>query len=165
MKFEAVFSLVQYFLLFLLLYLHLRVLQFLQTLSDYKKLIAIMQKSDKFGIPHPITGTHKGIDLKARDRTPIRAAERGRVSMALLQPKDPTISITGSSNLRIDHKSGYQTIYVHPDEIIVKEGDLVNKGQIVAYSGQRGSPGQPHLHFEIRKDNQPINPEYLLDIP
>ena len=54
------------------------------------------------------------------------------------------------------HDDGYVTVYANLSEILVKEGDEIRRGEIIAKSGQIGAA--PRLHFELRKDGQPIEP-------
>lgn len=59
----------------------------------------------------------------------------------------------------IDHGDGYQTRYAHAEALHVKKGDRVNAGHIIGKVGSTGRSSGPHLHFEIRKNGIPINPE------
>jgi murein DD-endopeptidase MepM/ murein hydrolase activator NlpD len=105
---------------------------------------------------------HDGIDLQATKGTPVFASEAGTVREAdLISPR----SKDGNSYLIIDHKGKWETRYPHMDSFSVKAGDKVFKGQLVGYSGTRANV-PPHLHFEIRNDNIPKNPEeFLKPIP
>ena len=63
----------------------------------------------------------------------------------------------------IDHENGYITMYGHNQKLLVKKGDRVLKGDIIALSGNTGHSTAPHLHYEIIKDNKPIDPAPFLD--
>ena len=58
----------------------------------------------------------------------------------------------------IRHAGGYVTAYAHADRLLVNRGDFVAKGQVIAYAGETGDVSSPQLHFEIRRDTQPVNP-------
>ena len=58
----------------------------------------------------------------------------------------------------IKHSGGWVTAYAHNEKLLVKRGDKVNKGQIVAKVGASGNVVQPQLHFEVRKGKRAINP-------
>lgn len=95
--------------------------------------------------------THEGIDLNAKFRQKVFAAEKGIVVKA------------GSGSgygkiVRIKHSRGYETVYAHMSRISVKEGDRVRKGDVVGRAGNTGTSTGIHLHFEILKDGQPVNP-------
>ena len=118
-----------------------------------------------FGEIHDITGIHRGTDFRTETGvTRVYATERGIVTMADLEPTDRRISETRSSNLRIDHGNGWESRYLHMDSFAVRERQKVYRGQFIGIAGERGSPGQPHLHFEIRRNNIPLNPEHFFGL-
>jgi len=89
---------------------------------------------------------HKGIDIAAPEGTPIRAAEDGVVIYS-------GNGLRGYGNVVIiEHRGGFSTVYAHNSVNLVKEGDKVRKGDIIAKVGSTGRSTGPHLHFEIRKD-------------
>ena len=68
--------------------------------------------------------------------------------------------------VQIDHENGFQTLYGHLSQTLVKPGDRVKKGQVIGKSGDTGNVTGPHLHFEVRKgSNNPVNPQELLSSP
>jgi murein DD-endopeptidase MepM/ murein hydrolase activator NlpD len=97
-----------------------------------------------------------GINIAAQPGTPIRAAAAGTISYAGNE-------LRGYGNLiLIKHDDGYVTAYAHAERITVQRGDMVTKGQIIAYAGSTGDVTSPQLHFEIRHGVQPVNPRSLL---
>jgi murein DD-endopeptidase MepM/ murein hydrolase activator NlpD len=95
---------------------------------------------------------HDGIDIRAVKGTVIRAAAAGDVIYSGDQ-------IKGYGNLVIiRHRDGLITVYAHNDRNRVKEGQSVARGEAVAEVGQSGSAKAPHLHFEVRKAEKPVDP-------
>jgi murein DD-endopeptidase MepM/ murein hydrolase activator NlpD len=93
-----------------------------------------------------------GINIAVPEGTPIKAAESGEVAYAGNELK-------GYGNLiLIRHPNGFVTAYAHASELLVKRGDKVKRGQVIAKSGQTGNIGSPQLHFEIRKGSTPVDP-------
>jgi murein DD-endopeptidase MepM/ murein hydrolase activator NlpD len=100
-------------------------------------------------------GFHDGIDLGAPPGTPIRASRDGVVIYS--------DSLRGYGNVVIvEHGGGYATVYAHNRENLVRAGERVRQGQLVANLGSSGRTSGPNLHFEIRKDNLARNPIYFL---
>ncbi|MET0050078.1 MAG: peptidoglycan DD-metalloendopeptidase family protein [Candidatus Thiodiazotropha sp.] len=98
----------------------------------------------------------KGVWISGREGQPVRAAEAGRVVYA-------GDGLVGYGNLVIiKHDRDYLSAYGYNRKLLVKEGDKLAKGDIVAYMGSPNSDAQPVLHFEIRKKGKPINPLPLL---
>jgi len=58
----------------------------------------------------------------------------------------------------LDHGNGLTTRYAHNDKITVKTGEWVEKGSIIAESGSTGRSTGPHIHFEVRRDDKPLDP-------
>jgi murein DD-endopeptidase MepM/ murein hydrolase activator NlpD len=97
-----------------------------------------------------------GINLALPEGTPVHAAEDGVVAYAGSELK-------GYGNLvLIRHSNGFVTAYAHTSEIMVKRGDQVRRGQVIAKSGQTGNVSSPQLHFEIRKGSTPVDPTQYL---
>lgn len=98
-----------------------------------------------------------GINLAVPEGTPIKAAEDGVVAYSGNELK-------GYGNLvLVRHTNGYVTAYAHASELMVKRGDTIKRGQIIAKSGQTGEVGSPQLHFEIRKGSSPVDPQKFLN--
>jgi murein DD-endopeptidase MepM/ murein hydrolase activator NlpD len=98
-----------------------------------------------------------GINLAVPEGTPIKAAEDGIVAYSGNELK-------GYGNLvLVRHSNGYVTAYAHASELLVKRGDTIKRGQVIAKSGQSGEVGSPQLHFEIRKGSQPVDPLQFLN--
>jgi murein DD-endopeptidase MepM/ murein hydrolase activator NlpD len=93
-----------------------------------------------------------GINIAVPENTPVKAAEDGVVAYAGSELK-------GYGNLvLVRHPNGYVTAYAHAKELLVKRGDQVKRGQVIARSGQTGNVNAPQLHFEIRKGAAPLDP-------
>ena len=123
--------------------------------------LKIMEVTSPFGHrTNAIPNNHEGTDYRASIKTFVYASEAGTITMALIEPPS-NISKSNSSNLRIDHGKGWETRYIHLDSFVVKEQEIVTKGQLIGYSGNRKNT-IAHLHFEIRKNNVPKNPENFL---
>jgi murein DD-endopeptidase MepM/ murein hydrolase activator NlpD len=97
-----------------------------------------------------------GINIAVPENTPVKAAEDGVVAYAGNELK-------GYGNLvLVRHPNGYVTAYAHAKELLVKRGDQVKRGQVIARSGQSGNVNAPQLHFEIRKGASPVDPTKFL---
>ena len=95
---------------------------------------------------------HYGMDFSAKRGTPVYATGDGIVKRA-----DNRSSGYGR-HIRIDHGFGYVSLYAHLNKYNVKRGQKVKRGQIIGYVGNTGRSVAPHLHYEIFKDNNKINP-------
>ncbi len=110
---------------------------------------------------HPVEGEgkfHQGVDLAAARGTPIVAARSGTVEIA------EYLEDNAGYWVLIDHMDGYESAYMHMDRYIVTQGQFVVAGQIIGYCGSSGIATGDHLHFEIRKDNQVVNPADYIDM-
>ena len=97
-----------------------------------------------------------GINLAVPEGTPIKAADDGVVAYAGNELK-------GYGNLvLISHANGFVSAYAHASELMVKRGDTVKRGQVIAHAGQTGNVTSPQLHFEIRKGSTPVDPAQYL---
>lgn len=95
---------------------------------------------------------HDGIDISVRKRTPVRAVEAGRVVHS-----DDSLAGYGKMII-VKHRGAFSSVYAHNHKNLVRVGDFVEQGQVIAESGQSGRASAPHLHFEIRRDGRAINP-------
>lgn len=98
---------------------------------------------------------HAGLDFGIPTGTEIIACGRGKVVMARWR------IVTGFSVI-IEHLPGLYSIYYHLDELKCKEGDIVNKGDLIALSGATGLATGPHLHWEIRLNTVCVEPDSLI---
>lgn len=102
-------------------------------------------------------GLHNdGINIAAQAGAEVRAADNGVVAYAGNE-------LRGFGNLLlIKHADGWTTAYAHNDTLLVKRGETVTQGQVIATVGRTGGVDSPQLHFEVRKGTQALNPiEYL----
>jgi murein DD-endopeptidase MepM/ murein hydrolase activator NlpD len=107
--------------------------------------------------PKPNGLQNDGINLAVPEGTPVKAAEDGVVAYAGNELK-------GYGNLvLVRHTNGFVTAYANASEIMVKRGDAVKRGQVIAKSGQTGNVTSPQLHFEIRKGSTPVDPAQYLN--
>lgn len=112
---------------------------------------------------HPIYNIrkfHYGLDFTAPTGTEIYSTGDGIIMRAI-----PAISreSQGYGNvIIIDHGYGYVTLYAHLSEFNVKEGQEVRRGEIIGFVGSTGLSTGPHLHYEVRKDGEKVNPIYYL---
>jgi len=98
---------------------------------------------------------HEGLDFSAPHGTPIRSAAGGVVRTVMVH--------RGYGNMvEIDHGGGLMTRYAHAKTILVKEGEVVTRGQLIARVGSTGLSTGPHLHFEVRQDDKPLDPRAFL---
>jgi len=98
------------------------------------------------------TKFHYGMDFTAPRGTPIYASGDGRVTRA-----DNTASGYGN-HIRIDHGYGYESLYAHLYKYNVRTGQTVKRGDLIGFVGSTGRSEAPHLHYEVFKDNERINP-------
>jgi murein DD-endopeptidase MepM/ murein hydrolase activator NlpD len=110
---------------------------------------------------HPIYKVrkmHYGMDFTAPVGTPVYATGDGNV-----------VEINGSHNSRsgfglvvkVDHGFGYHTLYAHLNAFNVHAGQKVKRGDIIGYIGNTGGSTAPHLHYEVHKNGNPVNPQYF----
>ncbi|HWM31368.1 MAG TPA: M23 family metallopeptidase, partial [Methyloceanibacter sp.] len=100
----------------------------------------------------PGGGHNDGIDLAVPQGTSVQAAENGVVAYAGNELK-------GYGNLvLVRHANNWVSAYAHNDELLVKRGDKVRRGQVIAKAGASGSVSQPQVHFELRKGSRPVDP-------
>jgi murein DD-endopeptidase MepM/ murein hydrolase activator NlpD len=109
--------------------------------------------------PDPFFGglaMHAGIDFRAPTGTEIRSTGSGKVVKAAFSG--------GYGNMvEIDHGLGLTTRFGHMSRILVGEGDMVEPGQIIGLSGSTGRSTGPHLHYEVRRNGDPVDPMRFLN--
>jgi len=110
---------------------------------------------DGFGMRrHPILGVrkfHHGIDINCDSGTSVRAPGNGKVIVVERQAGFGLV-------IEIDHGFGYRTVYAHLSQAMVKQGDSIKRGQVIAKSGNSGLSSGPHLHFEVHHDGIAMDP-------
>lgn len=100
-------------------------------------------------------GKHCGIDILAPLGTPVRAAMEGRVTFSGV--------LRGYGNVVVlEHPGGFYTVYAHNLVNLVREGQWVERGEVIARVGRTGNATTPHLHFEIRNGARAIDPMKML---
>ncbi|MCE4563369.1 M23 family metallopeptidase [Maribellus sp. CM-23] len=111
---------------------------------------------------HPIYKVkkmHWGQDFTAPIGTPIYATGDGVIT----EVEGSKRSKVGLGlNIKIDHGFGYETVYGHLNEFNVKRGQHVKRGDIIGYVGNTGGSTAPHLHYEVHKNGQKLNPMYYM---
>ncbi|HWR01349.1 MAG TPA: M23 family metallopeptidase [Chlorobaculum sp.] len=111
--------------------------------------------SSDFGMrEHPILKRvlfHAGTDFSAP------------VGTKVIVTADGTVAFSGfdrgfGKTVIINHANGYQTVYAHLSKTVIRQGQHVNRGDVIAFSGNTGLSTGPHLHYEVHKDNVQVNP-------
>jgi murein DD-endopeptidase MepM/ murein hydrolase activator NlpD len=98
---------------------------------------------------------HRGIDIAAPEGAPIRAVQAGTVLFSGY--------LRGYGNaIVVEHAGGYRTLYGHASRNLVKEGDPVSADQIIAEVGSSGRSTGTHLHFELQKGGEQLDPRKFL---
>ncbi|MBX6324108.1 MAG: M23 family metallopeptidase, partial [Rhodospirillaceae bacterium] len=93
-----------------------------------------------------------GINIAAAEGTPVRAVENGVVAYAGNE-------LRGFGNLLlIRHADGWMSAYAHNETLLVKRGDTVKRGEIIARVGKTGNVSEPQLHFELRRGTRAVDP-------
>jgi murein DD-endopeptidase MepM/ murein hydrolase activator NlpD len=105
-----------------------------------------------------VPGEHPGLDIAVAEGAYVRAAGAGTVLEA---GEDP---IYGKF-VRILHNDGFESMYAHASQLFVVADDAVERHEVIALSGNTGRSTAPHLHFEIRKDGEPIDPRTMVQPP
>ena len=104
---------------------------------------------------------HQGIDIKVEEGTPIVASGKGIVIKA--GPDSKGVDNGGGHMIFIDYGYGLEARYMHLSRYAVREGDEVQAGQVIGYTGSSGGLTTPHLHFEYRIDGQPLDPKFIFE--
>lgn len=111
--------------------------------------------TSRFGLrQHPMGGgrkMHSGIDIACPPGRLVRAAQSGKVTFS-----GPNGAM--GRTVILQHEEGYETVYGHNSELLVRVGQRVQQGQAIARSGNTGLSTGPHLHFELRKSGRAIDP-------
>ena len=103
---------------------------------------------------HPILGIrkfHRGIDINCNWGTPVHSPGDGRVASVQRQSGFGLV-------IEIDHGFGYSTIYAHLSKALVKRGEKIKRGQVIAKSGNSGLSSGPHLHYEVHHNGKALDP-------
>ena len=99
---------------------------------------------------------HRGVDILLRTGDPVRACFPGVVRIAR--------TMGGYGNVVVlRHENGLETVYGHMSKILVKPRQIVKAGDVLGLGGSTGNSTGPHLHFEVRFQYEPFDPEWLLD--
>lgn len=100
---------------------------------------------------------HKGLDIAVAYGTDVRSAASGKVIFAGTKG--------GYGNcVIISHGNGIDTLYGHLSQLLVKANDQVKVNDVIAKSGNSGRSTGPHLHYEVHKNNAPVNPKLFLNL-
>jgi len=109
---------------------------------------------------HPISGRrefHRGIDMRGDHTTPIYATADGKVTYTGWKYGYGRV-------IEVDHRNGFETLYAHNYRNLVKKGEMVQKGQIIAYVGSSGTTTGSHLHYEVHFEGRILNPRKFLSL-
>jgi len=135
--------------------------------NAYEHFLMEFYSSHNLGFPNsaPVKGyvtrglqlenNHMGIDIAAKNHDEVRTPADGKVVFC---GKSEDLGNT----IIVNHPGGFVTLYGHNDTIIVQSGDDVIKNQILSRVGETGKSQGPHLHFEIWKNNQVIDPREII---
>lgn len=114
--------------------------------------------SSRYGARTPteiVSANHAGIDIAVNEGTKFVAAMEGEVTF---------VSSEGGYGNHVYIQNGdVITIYAHCQTIYVKQGDKISQGEQIGEVGSTGNATGPHLHFEVRRENRVVNPEYIMD--
>lgn len=100
---------------------------------------------------------HKGIDIGVAYGSDVFAAAAGKIIFAGVKG--------GYGNcVIVSHANGLATLYAHLSQVLVKSNDVVKVGDVIAKSGNTGRSTGPHLHYEVHKNNQPVNPKLFMNL-
>lgn len=94
---------------------------------------------------------HGGIDIAVPPGSAVRAAGGGTVALTGVDPDYGLFVL-------LRHPDGYETMYGHTSRLLVRDGDEVGAGQVIALSGNTGRSTAPHLHFEVRRGGRSLDP-------
>jgi len=100
---------------------------------------------------------HEGIDLRGNPGVPVKSTADGKVF-------EKGYNEDYGWYVMIKHDNNFTTLYAHNQKVMVGQGDLVQRGQTIALLGNTGRSTGPHLHYEIRRHNRPVNPAKYMNI-
>ena len=127
--------------------------------SDFVKPLKKARVTSRFDYRvNPVTGRyvfHTGIDLGAASGSDIMAMKSGKVVSAKYSGGYGKVVI-------IEHSDGIRTLYAHCSKLLVKAGDKVKRGEVIALVGSTGNSTGPHLHLEFRKGGKKYDPEWVI---
>ena len=95
---------------------------------------------------------HAGVDI------------RGALGQSIVAARDGVVAFSGLSRggygnmVVVDHGEGLETVYAHAEKLLVKPGEAVRRGETIALVGRTGNATTEHCHFELRRDNHPVDP-------
>ena len=133
----------------------------------YEEFVSAYYKLHNIGYPDktPVNGyvtrglniekNHLGIDIAAKYQDDIYSPGYGRVVFS-------GMSEALGNTIIINHPGGFVSVYAHNDSNLVDSGSAIEKGQIIARVGETGNSQGPHLHFEIWKNNQVLDPREII---
>lgn len=101
---------------------------------------------------YPSGAYHSGVDFACPMGTSVYASDGGYVAVVKY------LNYSYGYHILINHGNGISTLYAHNSKILVSQGQTVTKGQKIAETGSTGNSTGPHLHFEVRKNGNPVNP-------
>ena len=139
----------------------------LDTSNSYENFISGFYSSHNMEYPNlpPVEGyvtrglqlknNHLGIDIATKNQNKVRVPVAGRVVYS-------RISDDLGRTIIVSHPGGFVTVYGHNDTIMVNSGDELRKNQIISRVGETGKSQGPHLHFEIWKNNQVLDPRKII---
>lgn len=108
----------------------------------------------------PVNGEkafHDGVDLRGNFGAMVKATAEGKVI-------EKGYNDDYGWYVMIDHGNNFTTLYAHNQKVLANQGDLVVRGQTIALLGSTGRTTGPHLHYEIRRNNRPVNPNKYLNV-
>ena len=103
----------------------------------------------EYGVAHP------GLDIAVANATEVRAAGGGLVVEVSESPEYGKM-------IRLSHPENYETLYGHLSQVLVKQGEKIALGAVIGLSGNTGRSTAPHLHFEMRRNGQAVDPMQLI---
>lgn len=105
--------------------------------------------------------SHQGVDIRADLGTPIFAIADGVITKAA--PDSKGVENGGGNMIFLDLGNGIEGRYMHLGAYGVKTGDTVKAGQVIGFTGNTGDSTTPHLHFEYRIHNEPVDPTFIFE--